>query len=138
MNADSWRIEAFNATGDREAEHQRQGAARFAVPAEMSERMQSYARLLSPAQQTSYALGATLPPVHAITLTSSGDLLVLTATNGEATIAELVRVDGTPVATLWAREEPHPVFAVRGVLLRVRKLEDVTIVERQRLRSDAP
>lgn len=137
VNADSWTIESFGPTGARESEHQRRGAARYAVPAEMSERMQGYLRLLGPAQQTAFALGATLPPVHAITQTSAGDLLVLTSTTGEATIAELVRVDGTAIATLWAREEPRPVFAVRGVLLRVRIHENVTIIERQRLRGDA-
>lgn len=138
IDANTWRLRRFAADGGLLGTHQRADAPRWALSDSARRTLQESAMLLGPALQHALAIDATLPPVRAITATADDRLIVLSAVTTETTHAELVERDGTPVASLWPRPEEHPVFLARGALYRVRALDDVTIIERQRLTGVAP
>lgn len=138
IDANTWRVRRLSLGGAVLSTHQRDDAPRWA-PSDSARR--GYNRtmaLVNPALQAAFAIDATLPPVRAITATADDRLIVLSSVTIDATHAELIASDGTPIASLWARPEEHPVFLARGALYRVRALDEVTIIERQRLIGGAP
>lgn len=138
VDANSWRVRRFGADGALLSTHRRADAPRWALSDSARRKLQQSAMLLGPGLQNALAIDATLPPVRAITATADDRLIVLSAVTMEATHAELVARDGTPITSLWARPEEHPVFLARGALYRVRALDEVTIIERQRLIGVTP
>ncbi len=138
IDASSWRVRHFTADGSLAAEHLRPDAPRWALPDSARRALQRTTAFLGPTLQEALATDATIPPVRAITATADNRLIVLSAVTMEATHAELVALDGTPIARLWAQPEEHPVFLADGALYRIRALDDVTIIERQRLLGASP
>lgn len=138
LDANTWRLRRLGADGTVIATHQRSDAPRWA-PSDSARR--GYNRtmaLVNPALQVALAMDGTLPPVRAVTTTADDRLIVLSAVTMDATHAELIASDGSPIASLWARPEEHPVFLARGALYRVRALDEITIIERQRFIGATP
>lgn len=133
VDANTWRLRRFGPGGALLDTGHRIDAPRWAPSDSTRRALQRSAMLLGPALQHALAIDATLPPVRAITATADDRLIVLSAVTTDATHAELLERDGTPIASLWRRPEEHPVFLARGALYRVRALEAVTVIDRQRL-----
>jgi hypothetical protein len=138
IDANTWKVRRFAADGALLATTARVDAPRWAPSDSTRRAIQQSASFLGYGLQAALAIDATLPPVRAVTASADNRLIVLSAVTTEATHAELVALDGSPIASLWARPEEHPVFLVRGALYRVRALDDVTIIERQTLIGAAP
>lgn len=133
LDASTWRIRFFNARGvETRAATVRADAPRFPVPRKLATRMRRHLSRAPEAQRSAVTMGATLPPVRAATLAADGNLLVLTSTDEEATILELVSPSGAGIATLWSNPVQDRTFAVRGAIYRVRELDDVVVIDRQR------
>lgn len=133
VDADTWRLRYFSKTLALVDSGYRPDAPHFRVPAPLARRLRETTAMLPEAQRRDFLLAEALPSVRAATMTDAGDLLVLTVHDEESTIAELVSADGRPIATLWTRPDSSTMFAVRGRVLRVRELDQVTIIERLRL-----
>lgn len=138
IDANTWRVRHMGADGATRRVHHRSDAPRWSFSDSARRSFNRTMALVGPTMQAALAIDATLPPVRAITATEDGRLIVLSAVTTEATHAELVALDGSPIASLWPRPEEHPVFLVRGALYRVRALDDVTLIERQRLNGAQP
>lgn len=138
VDANTWRVRRFGSDGALRSTQHRADGPRWALSDSARRKLQESAVLLHPALQNALAIDATLPPVRAISATADDRLIVLSAVTLDATHAELVELDGTAIASLWPRPEEYPVFLARGALYRVRALDEVTIIERQRLNGALP
>ncbi len=134
VEAETWRIGQFSRTLTPVDSAVREDPPRFRVSAAVSRRLRETTARMPEMQRRDFLLTESLPTVRAATLTDIGELLVLTVHDEESYFAELVSPAGEALASLWARPDSNSVFAVRGTLIRVRELDDVTIIERLRLR----
>lgn len=134
LRADSWHIGRYTAQLDLVDSARRIGAAHYAASAPLARRMRGHVAMMPEAQRRDFLLGEALPSLRAATITDAGELLVLTARDDVASIAELVRADGRPIASLWSAPDSSRMFAVRGAVLRVREEEESLVIERLQLR----
>lgn len=135
-DADTWRVRHFSRTLTLVDSSRRDNAPHYGVPAPLARRLRTTIAMLPEAQRRDFLLAESLPSLRGATLHTDSEMLVLTVHDEESTIAELVRVDGRPIASLWMRPDSNAIFAVRGTLIRVRELDAVTIIERFRLHAN--
>lgn len=133
LSATTWRLRFFEPSGAVERESQRLSPPRYAIPGESRVKIRALTEQIPPAQRRALELPEALSPIFGATLVDDTLLLTVIRTTYDASVAELLRLDGTPIARPWRVPDPHPIFALRGALFRVRELDDVTIVERQRI-----
>jgi hypothetical protein len=136
VEAETWRIRQLSPTLAPMDSAVREAPPRFRVPTSVARRLRETTARIPEAQRRDFLLSESLPSVRTATITDNGELLVLTIFDEEATVAELVGVDGRAIASLWTRPDSNAIFAVRGSLIRVRELSDVTIIERLRLQPN--
>lgn len=135
LDAASWRLRLFSASGGLEREGRREDPPHYAIPAAARVKLRALLGQMPPAQRRALELPAALTPIVAATAVGDSLLLTVIRTHDETAIAELLRLDGTPLARLWRDPDPHRIFALDGALFRVRERDDAFIVERQRLAS---
>lgn len=136
VHAGTWQIRRYSRALQLIDSSQRINEPHFAPSAAFARRMRGHIAMLPETQRRDFLLGESLPSVRAATMTSEGELLVLTVRDDEATVAELVAKDGRAIAALWSRPDSSTMFAVRGSILRVRDLDSATVIERLELRPN--
>lgn len=134
LGADSWRLRVLGDDGQLLLDTLRAGAPRWAGDRAARQRLLEMASQAPSVMREAFAPREHTVPGRALTATSDGGWLAVTADNQERHHAELLDARGHPIARLWREAEPHPVFAVRGALYRVRALDDRTVIDRQEIR----
>lgn len=135
-DAETWRVRHYSPTLTLVDSSRRGNAPHYGAPPPLARRLRESTAMLPEPQRRDFLLAEALPSLRAATLHTDAEMLVLTVHDEESTIAELIRVDGSPIASLWLRPDSNAIFAVRGTLIRVRELDAVTIIERLLLRQN--
>lgn len=131
----SARILSLDHAGRTRRDVLRADQPRWPTPDSSRRAMARWAGLVPPSTLRLLALPPLMPPLRGLTIAPTGERIVLTAAGDHALHAELLDGDGRAIARLWADAESVPVHAVRGALFRLRDLEAVLVVERQRVRG---
>jgi hypothetical protein len=131
----SARLLSLDAAGRTRRDVQRVDQPRWPTADSTRRAMARWASLVTPATLRLLALPPLMPSLRGLTIAPTGERLVLTAAGDRALHAELLDSEGRAVARLWAEAESAPVHAVRGALFRLRDLDAVLVVERQRVRG---
>jgi hypothetical protein len=133
VDATGWRLRVLSASGAAERSSRRESPPQYAIPSRARVKMRAMLEQVPPAQRLALEMPDALSPVFTATVVDDTLLLTVIRASDESALAELLTFDGTPIARPWRDPDPHPIFAVRGALYRVRELDDVTLIERQRI-----
>lgn len=134
FSADSWRFRVLGSDGRLLVDTVRNDAPRWSGDRKARQRMMEMASQAPGVLREAFALREHTVPGRGITALGDRHWLVLSANELDQLHAELLDARGRPLARLWKDAEPHPVFAVRGALYRVRALDERTFIDRQEIR----
>lgn len=136
--AHSARLLSMDAAGRTSRDVTRTDQPRWPMPDSSRRALAKWAGVVPATMLRLLALPPLMPPLRGVTIAPTGERIVLTARGDDAFHVELVDGEGRAIARLWERSEPWPIHLARGAIYRLRDLDDVLVVERQRLRGALP